>query len=77
MKTVGMYEARSKFAELVDQAQSGEIVVVTRNGEPVAELRPIASKVNPEKIVDEILSLQWTLGESLVSTIRAGREERA
>ena len=77
MKTVGMYEARSKFAELVDQVQSGEIVVVTRNGEPVAELRPIASKADPEKIVDEILSLQWTLGESLVSTIRAGREQRA
>ncbi len=76
MKTVGMYEARSKFAELIEQARSGETVTVTRNGQPVANLGPIPSKQNAQAIVEEILALNWTLGESLGETIRAAREER-
>ncbi|MEO6991536.1 MAG: hypothetical protein ABI346_03100 [Candidatus Baltobacteraceae bacterium] len=50
---------------------------MTKNGEPVAELTPVRSAVRREGIVDEILALSWTLGESPVKTIRAAREERA
>lgn len=33
-------EARSGLPGLIDRAQAGERVVITRHGEPVAELRP-------------------------------------
>lgn len=41
MKTVGIFEAKTHFSALVDDAVAGRITIITRNGEPVAELRPI------------------------------------
>jgi prevent-host-death family protein len=38
--TVGAYEARTRFAELLDQVGQGETVTITRRGQPVAELAP-------------------------------------
>jgi prevent-host-death family protein len=38
--TVGAYEAKTKFSELIARAENGESFVVTRNGRPVAEIRP-------------------------------------
>ncbi|MGE5465925.1 MAG: type II toxin-antitoxin system Phd/YefM family antitoxin [Ignavibacteria bacterium] len=43
MKTVGIYEATNTLSQLVDQAVSGEEVVLTRNGKPVARLAPLSS----------------------------------
>jgi len=36
--TVSVAEARARFSELLDAAEAGETVVITRRGEPVAEL---------------------------------------
>ncbi|HEX8964096.1 MAG TPA: type II toxin-antitoxin system prevent-host-death family antitoxin [Rhodocyclaceae bacterium] len=41
MKTIGIYEATNTLSQLVDQAASGEEVVLTRNGKPVARLAPL------------------------------------
>ena len=35
--TVGAYEAKTKFSELIARAEKGESFVVTKNGRPVAE----------------------------------------
>ena len=35
-------EAGENLAELIDRAVAGEGVVITRDGQPVAELRPVA-----------------------------------
>jgi prevent-host-death family protein len=35
-----MFEAKSRLSELVAAAEAGETIVLTRNGRPVAELRP-------------------------------------
>jgi len=34
-------EARDRLPELIDRALAGEKVVITRNGRPVVELRPV------------------------------------
>ena len=34
-------EAQAQFPEALNRAQEGETVVITRDGEPLAELRPI------------------------------------
>jgi prevent-host-death family protein len=40
-KTTAQRELRNDNARVIDAVASGETVVVTRNGVPVAELRPI------------------------------------
>ncbi len=40
-KTIAQRELRNDNARVIDAAVSGETFVVTRNGVPVAELRPI------------------------------------
>jgi prevent-host-death family protein len=44
MKTVGLFEAKTHLASLVDQVKEEGTIVLTRRGKPVAELRPVESK---------------------------------
>lgn len=39
--TLGAYEAKTRFSELVARAEKGESFVVTKNGRPVARIVPI------------------------------------
>ena len=41
MKTVNLAEAKAKLSALVEQAEAGEIVCITRHGKPVARLVPL------------------------------------
>ncbi|MFN7551042.1 MAG: type II toxin-antitoxin system Phd/YefM family antitoxin [Pseudomonadota bacterium] len=43
MKTVNIYEAKTRLSQLVDQAASGEDVVVSRNGRPLVRLTRLES----------------------------------
>jgi prevent-host-death family protein len=38
MKTVAIREAKAKFSELVDAAEKGEQIMITRHGKPVAKI---------------------------------------
>ena len=38
MESINIYEAKTKFSQLVDKAASGEDVVVSRNGKPVVRI---------------------------------------
>ena len=39
--TVGAYEAKTNFSELITRAEKGESFVVTKNGRPVARIIPM------------------------------------
>jgi prevent-host-death family protein len=39
--TVGAYEAKTRFSELVSRAEKGESFLVTKNGRPVARIIPV------------------------------------
>ena len=44
MITVNMHQAKSRLSELVKAVElEGEIVVICRQGHPVAELKPVAT----------------------------------
>ena len=43
VRTIAQRELRNDNARVIDAVAAGETFVVTRNGEPVAELRPIHS----------------------------------
>lgn len=40
-RTIAQRELRNNNAKVIDAVAAGETFVVTRNGEPVAELRPL------------------------------------
>jgi prevent-host-death family protein len=39
--TVGAYEAKTRFSELMTRAEKGESFLVTKNGRPVARILPV------------------------------------
>lgn len=47
MGTHSVAEAKNKLPELIDRAISGEGVIITRHGRPVAELRAIPAPARP------------------------------
>ena len=60
---VGVLEAKNRLSELLEAAQRGEEVVITKRGEPVATLTPIRNKrLSPEE------------AEALMTRVRERRE---
>ena len=48
MATYGVAEAKNNFTHLLDRAESGEQITITRHGKPVAELRSLPA-LTPEQ----------------------------
>jgi prevent-host-death family protein len=48
MKTINMHEAKTQLSRVVEEiARTGEVYLICRNGEPVAELRSYSPPANP------------------------------
>ena len=43
MAQIGMHEAKTNLSKLVERAQAGEDIVISRNGTPVVRLTPVSS----------------------------------
>ena len=76
MRTVGAREANQQFSRLLREAEAGQEILITRNGEPVARLSPAkrrrtararaAALRRLEKLMDKGLDLggrRWTRDE--------------
>jgi prevent-host-death family protein len=48
MATIGVLEARARFAQLLRRTECGEEIVVTRRGKAVARLVPATAKPDKE-----------------------------
>ena len=48
MATVGAFEAKTHFAQLLQRVERGEEIVITRRGKQVARLVPAATKPDKE-----------------------------
>jgi prevent-host-death family protein len=42
MKSVGLFDAKTRLSEIVRDAEGGEPTIILRNGRPVAQIVPIA-----------------------------------
>jgi prevent-host-death family protein len=79
MKAIGVYEAKTHLPKLLDRVSRGERFLITKHGQPVAQLVPAPPQAVPdlERIVQEMQEWQEregpTLGHGL--TIRRLREE--
>lgn len=49
METVNLADAKARLSELIERAEAGEIVRITRRGKPVAEITPVKA---PRKKID-------------------------
>lgn len=47
-QVIGAYEAKTRFSELLELAEAGEEITITRHGNPVARLVPIRTPSTPE-----------------------------
>ena len=55
MSKYSVADAKNRLPELIDRALKGEDVVITRHGQPVAELNAIQTPVRPITAAD----LEW------------------
>lgn len=80
MSTVGAFEAKTHFSQLLDQVEAGETVTITRHGEPVAKLVPAkraAGKKSVKALIEEIRATRKGTslgGLTIKELVNAGRK---
>lgn len=77
MKTVGAFEGKTHFSALIDAAQRGETIIVTRKGKPVAQIGPVApsdKKLTPQEAMARILARKVYAGATARELIDEGRK---
>lgn len=47
--TMGAYDAKTHFSQLLERVEAGEEVTITRHGSPVARMVPVRRKTMPEQ----------------------------
>jgi prevent-host-death family protein len=50
MRTVNIYEAKTRLSQLVEEAASGQDVVIARAGRPVARLTRLATRTRKRRL---------------------------
>lgn len=50
MRAVNVYTAKSTLSKLLDRAERGEEITITRNGRPVAKLVPATTRRTPRPL---------------------------
>jgi len=79
--SVGAYDAKTRWSELLDRVEKGEQIVITRHGRPVARLVPEGHRNDAEALaaLDRIVARRKELAARGVRTsqaeIRAWRDE--
>lgn len=89
MRTVSALDVRKKFGELLDEAASGERLIIQRGGQPVAALVPLSdvAEHDPEVIKNRRLAAiedirrmarndKRMTSQEIVEMIRRQRRER-
>jgi prevent-host-death family protein len=58
MRKASVRDLRIRTSELLRDAENGEVIVIERRGQPVAELRPVTKKPGKLKMPD--MSRFWS-----------------
>lgn len=77
MKQIQASQAKAQFAELLDQVERGETVVITRHGKAIARLvrEDDERRADALRAMAEIKELRKTAGRATVEEILAWRDE--
>jgi prevent-host-death family protein len=76
VKTVTAFEAKTHLSALLRDASRGETILITRHGEPVAQLGPPPHAANEARTAMELLFSQTIrLGVPIREAIEEGRSQ--
>ncbi len=73
MKHVGIRQARQDLPDLIDRAEAGEEVIITRQGRPVAKL--VAAPRDPSPL-PSLVDFRARVGRSGTPAVQLIRDER-
>jgi len=79
MAEIGVYEAKTHLAKLLERVEKGERFIITRHGRPVAELRPVSYRSREDILgaiegIKAFASTHRLRGLLLRDMIREGRK---
>lgn len=74
MRTVNATHARRHLAALLQAVEAGETVIITRHGQPIAKLEPIATGMTPFPDRTELRNSLPPMTNSAAATVRQLRE---
>lgn len=59
MRAISAREANQAFSRILQEAEAGETILVTRRGKPVAVISPYKTKLSPEReqAIEHIVAL--------------------
>ena len=75
MSTVTLAEAKAHFSHLLDQVETGEEIIITRRGQPVARISPILKPKQPVKSLAQFRSQMPRWRKSSAELLREMRDE--
>jgi prevent-host-death family protein len=77
MREIQASEAKAHLASLLDEAERGETLVITRHGKPIARLVPEAVRRQEEvdKAMEDIRKFRKTMPRISVEEILSSRHE--
>jgi prevent-host-death family protein len=78
MSTIGIYEARTRWSEMIKRVGKGEEITITRHGVPVAKLGPPSGRttMSVEDAITELRALRRKIkmrGLTIRQMIEEGR----
>jgi prevent-host-death family protein len=68
--TVGAYEAKTRFSQLLERVASGEEITITRHGSPVAGLVPALSAHSVERRSEAISKMRELASRNRLDGLR-------
>jgi prevent-host-death family protein len=80
---IGAFDAKTRFGDLLDRVERGEVIVITRHGHPVARLVPFdggVDRVRAQAAAERLLhfgekeGLRLPKGVTVRGLINEGRE---
>lgn len=75
MVTVTLVKAKANLSELLDRVESGEDVVITRHGRPVAQLLGLSKPKRPVKLLAEFRATMPRLRKRSTALLREARDQ--
>jgi len=80
---IGAFDAKTRFGDLLNRVERGEVIVITRHGHPVARLVPFDEAIDRERAraaVERLMTfgddedIRLPKGVSVENLINEGRE---
>lgn len=77
METIGVYEAKTHLARLLERVANGERLTITRHGKPIAQLIPVTAdrhraRQAAARVVERRNHLRKAPLAELIASIREG-----